>query len=306
MTKINLLPYVREDVLSIQDIQQKLGWEIATFNLPNTWKYTEGEGVTVAVLDTGVDLDHNDLKENLLPGINFVNPKLPPIDDNAHGTHVTGIICACNNDIGIVGVAPKTKVIPVKVLDKKGSGDLDNVCKGIYWAVDQGVDFITLSLGCPNPIKIIEKAINYAYSKGVVVFCAAGNAGKTKNIFYPANYKNCISIGSCGETYKRSSFSCTGEGLDFLCPGDKILSTVPHNWYAILSGTSMACPFAVGIAALCLSYNRKNGNIITLNNANDYRELFKKNTIDADPDDQNDKHLQGFGIINPNEFYKWA
>ncbi len=115
------MPYKREDILSIQDAKQKLGWEITAFDLPKTWNLTQGEGTVVAVLDTGADLQHEDLVENLLPGKNFVNKKSSPQDDQGHGSHVTGIICASNNEKGIVGVAPKAKVIPVKVLDKSGS-----------------------------------------------------------------------------------------------------------------------------------------------------------------------------------------
>lgn len=304
--KINLLPYTREDLLSIQDVQQRIGWEITAFNLPNTWKYTAGEGVVIAVLDTGVDLEHEDLKDNLLPGVNFVNPKLPPIDDNAHGTHVTGIICASNNNLGVVGVAPKAKVIPVKVLDKKGSGDLDKVCKGIYWAADQGVDFITLSLGCPNPIKTIHDAIKYANKKGVVIFCAAGNAGKTHQIFYPAAYSEVVGIGAIDKNFDRASFSCTGPDLDFLAPGVDILNTVPKNWYAILSGTSMANPFVVGVAALILSYKRSKNLNIKLDNHQDYINILKKYTISTkNPEFAGSVFFEGFGIIDPSKMEEW-
>ena len=141
-----LLPYKKEQFLSIQEAKQVCDWGLELLNIPKAWKYTDGEGVTVAVLDTGCDLTHLDLKDNLLEGKNFVDPKKDPIDDSGHGSHVTGIICASNNDIGIIGVAPKTKVRPVKVLDGKGNGSLLNVAKGIRWAIEQKVDFITMSL----------------------------------------------------------------------------------------------------------------------------------------------------------------
>jgi subtilisin family serine protease len=300
--KIQLLPYTRENVLSIQEAKQKIGWEISAFNLPKTWEKTQGEGVTVAVLDTGVDLEHEDLVENLLPGKNFVNKKEPPLDDSSHGTHVTGIICASNNDLGMVGVAPKTKVIPVKVLDKNGSGKEKNVADGILWATDQKVDFITMSLGSPGPIPEVYKAIQYACSKGVVIWCAAGNAGKTRNIFYPAAYSEVIGIGAIDENFDRASFSCTGPDLDFLAPGVKILSTVPTNWYAILSGTSMANPFAVGIGCLLLSYKRKKNLDLPLNSSQDYIDFLKKYTTSIK---SKDKLLEGFGIIDPRKMEEW-
>jgi subtilisin family serine protease len=222
-------------------------------------------------------------------------------------THVTGILCAENNDIGMVGVAPKCKVIPVKVLDHKGAGNLLNVANGIRWAADQGVDFITMSLGSPNPVQQVRKAIQYAASKGVVIFCAAGNAGKTRQIFYPANYPETIGIGAIDENFDRANFSCTGDDLDFLAPGVKIFSTVPDNWYAVLSGTSMANPFATGLAVLVLSYKRKNNLNIKLENADDYRRIFRSNTIPTNnPEFAGKKFFEGFGIIDPRKMEEWV
>lgn len=305
--KVNLLPYEREDILTIQDVEQRAGWEITAFNLPEAWHYSQGEGIVVAVLDTGCDLDHEDLVDNLLPGKNFINPNLPPEDDNGHGSHVTGIICAINNDFGVVGVAPKTKVIPVKVLDKKGSGDLATVASGIRWAADQGADFITMSLGSPSPVPLVQEAIRYAASKGCVTFCAAGNAGKTRQIFYPAAYPEVIGIGAIGEDFNRARFSCTGPDLDFLAPGVKILSTVPDNWYAVLSGTSMANPFATGVACLLLAYKRAKNLAIMLSTNSDYINVMRSYTTPTkNPDFANKEFFEGFGIIDPRKMEEWV
>ena len=303
---VNLLPYDREELLTIQDVEQQVGWEITAFNIPDAWNYSKGEGVVVAVLDTGADLDHEDLACNLLPGKNFVNSNLPPEDDNGHGSHVTGIICACNNDRGVVGVAPKTKVIPVKVLDKKGAGNLPNVANGIRWAADQGADFITMSLGTPNPMSMILDAIQYAASKGCITFCAAGNAGRTHDIFYPAAYPEVIGIGAIDENFDRASFSCTGPDLDFVAPGVRILSTVPDNWYAVLSGTSMANPFAVGVAALILSYKRANNLNLSLKDNKDYINVMKEYTTPINnPEFAGQRFFEGFGIIDPRKMEEW-
>jgi len=298
----SLLPFTREDVLSIQDIRQHLGWGISTFDLPDAWRISQGEGVTVAVLDTGCDLDHPDLAANLLPGFNFVNPKKKPWDDNEHGTHVTGIICALDNDIGTVGVAPKSKVIPVKVLDDKGDGNLLNVAKGIRWAVKQGADILCMSLGAPRPIQQVRKAIQWAAKKGVPCFVAAGNAGRTKEVFYPAAYPETISIGSIDEDLDRSDFSNTGKRLDFLAPGGKIFSTVPDNWYAFLSGTSMAAPFACGVAALLESYvNKHTGH--SLKTVEDYRKALRAHTTPVrNRKIAGNKFFEGYGIIDPRKF----
>jgi len=305
--KCNLLPYVREDVVSIQEVKTQIAWEITAFNLPEAWKYTQGENVTIAVLDTGADLDHEDLVDNLLPGKNFLNPSNTPDDDACHGTHVCGIICGNNANRGVVGIAPKSKVLPVKVLDSQGSGNLSDVANGICWAADQGVDFITMSLGSPSQMDIIHEAILYAASKGCVTWCAAGNAGRTRQIFYPAAYPEVIGIGAVDEKFERASFSCTGPDLDFVAPGVKILSTVPDNWYAILSGTSMANPFAVGVAALLLSYKRKKGLDIKLENNKDYIQAMKEYTIPTkSPQFAGQQFFEGFGIIDPRKLEEWV
>lgn len=307
--KCSLFPYETEEVLSLQDAMQKVGWAITAFNLPDAWNYTQGEDVTIAVIDSGVDLDHPDLVNNLLPGYNFLSPSSPPEDDVGHGTHVTGIICAENNEIGMVGVAPKSKVIPYKVLNKSGNGTLETVAKAIRRAADNKehkVDIITMSIGSPKPVQQVRKAIQYAASKGIVCFVAAGNAGFTKDIFYPAAYPETIAIGSIDENFDRSSFSCTGKNLDFMAPGGKIFSTVPDNWYAVLSGTSMANPFVAGIAALMLSYSRKTGKI-TLKTQEDYIQCLKKYTIPVNnPEFAGKEFFQGFGIIDPRKFEEWA
>lgn len=304
--RCQLLPYTRTDILTLNEAKQRVGWGVTAFNLPHVWCKTQGEGVKVAVIDTGCDLTHADLRDNLLPGINLLKRSSPPSDDNGHGTHVAGIICAMNNDIGMVGVAPKSKVVPIKVLDENGSGDLMDVAEGIDWAVEQGVDLITLSLGSPSPVQQVQKSIQNAESKGIVTFCAAGNAGKTRQIFYPANYPETIGIGSIDQNMDRSSFSCTGQDLDFLAPGNQIFSTVPDSWYAILSGTSMANPFAVGVAALLLSYNRMSGNKISLRCSEDYRKIFRQHTVSvSNPNFAKKKFFEGFGIINPGDLQEW-
>jgi len=179
---------------------------------------------------------------------------------------------------------------------------LVNVAKGIRWAVDEGkADLICMSLGSPNPVQEVRKAIQYAQSKGVVCFVAAGNSGKTRQLFYPAEYPETVAIGSIDENFSRSGFSNTGEGLDFMAPGGRIFSTVPDNWYAILSGTSMAAPFAVGVAALVLSYLRKKGGKVP-GTSEDYIQMFKSHTRPITNADLKDKKFyQGFGIIDPSK-----
>jgi len=219
-------------------------------------------------------------------------------------THLTGILVACNNDIGMVGIAPAAKVRPIKVLDKDGNGNMRNVAAGIRWAADNGCDFISLSMGAPIPVQEVRKAIQYAHKKGVITFCAAGNVGMTTDVFYPAAYPESIAIGAITEDMHRAEFSNTGKNLDFLAPGVDVYSTVPKNWYAKMSGTSMAQPFACGVAALVKAYVKKhNRTDIPLITSEDYRTLFKKYTIPVRDGNYKDPHFyQGFGIIDPGKF----
>lgn len=297
--RCKLLPHTRTDVLSVQDARQKAGWEITAFELPRAWRHTRGANVKVAVLDTGADYKHPDLSDNILYGHNFVAGDKDFMDRRSgHGTHVCGIIAAQDNDIGVVGVAPKAKLIVGKVLDDGGNGDLRHVAAGVRWAADEGADIITMSLGSPAPVAVIRKAIQYAASKGVVTFCAAGNAGKTKEIFYPANYPETISIGAIDKDFNRAKFSCTGN-LSFVAPGVEILSTVPKGWYALMSGTSMANPFAVGVAALLLSYRRERG-LPEFKTADEWVEELRKYTSPAKKIG-GQRFYEGFGIIDPRK-----
>ncbi len=294
-----ILPYKRKDILSVQELEQKVGWGIQTFHIPDTWKYSQGEGITVAVADSGCDLNHFDLVDNLLPGKNFINPEELPFDRVGHGTHISGIISAINNNLGIVGVAPKTKIIPIKVIDDDGNGDMEVVTAGIYYAIERKANFILMSMGCPYPIPELQKAIQDAADAGIICFVSAGNMGKSEHLLYPSNYKETISIGSIDKNLHRADFSNTGANLDFLAPGVDILSTVPDNWYALMSGTSMSAPFVCGLACLLKAYGKDK-----LETADDYRNVLKKYTTNIVSDSYaGDKFYQGYGIITPEKLF---
>jgi subtilisin len=301
--KCKLPPFELMPVLSLQEAKQKAGWGITHFNIPNLWDKTQGEGVKIAVLDTGVQASHPDLSTNMLPGVNLVDPGKDPYDKSGHGSHCAGIIAAENNEIGVVGVATRCGIIPVKVLDDNGNGRLDIVAKGIRWAVDNGADIVSMSLGCPFPVQEVRKAIQYAADHKVPVFCAAGNAGNNTDLFYPSAYDETISVGAADPSLTLADYSNVGKGLDFVAPGTSILSTTPENWYSIMNGTSMACPHLAGIAALILSYNRKHGNKIHLNTPDDYRNILKKHTIPVKS--SSNKLFDGFGIVEPGQLFEW-
>ena len=222
----------RVDAISALGNSKPPGWQITAFNIPSIWQYSKGEGVKIAVLDSGADLTHPDLKYNLLPGINLVTANYPPYDDNCHGSHVSGIIAGTDSGNGVVGISPRAKVMPVKVLNGAGAGTMDKVVACIRWAIDNGADIISMSLGTRNPLEEVRLAIVEAAAKGIVTFCAGGNAGSTKQLLYPAAYSETISIGAIDENSIRANFSCTGPNLDFVAPGVNIYSTVPPSWYA--------------------------------------------------------------------------
>jgi subtilisin family serine protease len=296
-----LLPFIREDVfgLSPQSVQI-YGWEIKKFNIQNHWINSQGENTKVAVIDTGCDLDHPDIKNNLLQGINLIDNKKDPIDDNGHGTHVAGTIAGENNGIGMVGVAPKCKIIPIKTLDENGNGGNKAIAAGIVWAADRDCDFITMSLGTAQDSKDIHKAIIYATKKGCIIFCAAGNSGENTPIMYPARYNETIAIGSIDRNLRRSDFTCAGEELEFLSPGQDIFSCVPDNSYAVMSGTSMATPFAVGCACLLLSFYKKKNKQNELKSKEDYVRIFKESATSlSDKRYAGEKKYEGYGILNP-------
>lgn len=300
-----LFPYIKEEIFGDFQSDQHIPWSLEKFQIDKTWEASDGKDVVVAVIDSGCDLNHEDLRDNFVQGKNFVQNG-DPFDENSHGTHVAGTICAKNNHIGVVGVAPSAKIMPVKVFGADGRGDNRTVSNAIVWAADHGADIMCLSLGSPYESLEVEKAISYAVSKGCVPFCAAGNGGEASSIYYPARYEQTVSTGAIDDKFMRAFFTCKGIELDFLAPGYNILSTVPNNKYALMSGTSMANPFVVGCAALLLSYVRKNNINIKLKTANDYINILQKYTTHLDNPNQNlKKDYEGNGFLDPRKFNNW-
>lgn len=297
---IGLLPYIQEPIYGMSTRNPAVkGWEITKFKIPEYWNQSRGEGVIVAVIDTGVDFNHEDIKNNIVSGKNFVESNSDPMDVCGHGTHVSSTIAAEDNGYGIVGVANKAKIMPIKALDDSGNGKMQNIVSAIKFAADSNVDFITMSLGSPKPSKAIEDAINYAVSKKCIIFCAAGNSGPNHDIMYPAKYNGTISIGAIDKNLSRTNFTCSGDSLDFLAPGHDIIGCVPNNNYSLMSGTSMSNPYAVGLASLLLSYNRREKKY-KLDSYNDYIEVFKTTAKDLeDPRYKGNKRYQGYGIMYP-------
>lgn len=242
------------------DISYQYG--LFTTETTSAWDVTTGNSnQVVAVLDTGVDYNHEDLDDKTILGYNFVNNNNNPMDGNGHGTHVAGTAAAeTNNGLGIAGVAPDTSILAVQVLDSSGSGSLANIVDGIIYAADYGAEVINLSLGCNCDTQAMEDAVDYAWDSGSVVVAAAGNSS-TSTTFEPASYDNAIAVGAVDENNNIASFSNYGNWVDVTAPGVEIAGTYPSNRYVYLSGTSMASPHVAGLAALLASQGKDNSEI---------------------------------------------
>lgn len=218
------------------------------------WDVTRGDpGIIIAIVDTGIDLNHTDLSGKIVPGYDFVNRTTSPQDDNGHGTHCAGIAAArTDNRLGIAGVGFNCRLMAVKVLDRNGSGFFSNVAAGIVYAVDNGAKVVSLSLGGSNGSQALQDAVNYAHGRNVLVVAAAGNSG-SQSAAYPAFYTNALAVGSSTNTDARSNFSNYGSWVSVCAPGSNIYSTYTGNRYTILSGTSMATPAVAGLAGLLYS-----------------------------------------------------
>ena len=229
-------------------------WGLRQLNVPETWKVTDGEGMTAMVIDTGHPV-HPDIGDNARRGENFIEGE-PIEDENGHQSHCTGIICAKNNDMGMVGVAPGAKCISVKALAKNGSGSYAGLAAALDYAIEVKPDVISMSLGGSAPSDAMHSRIKKLYEMDIPVVCAAGNTGKG-GVNYPAAYDETIAVAAYDKNGNIAYFSSRGEKVEWSAPGVGIYSTYLNDGYASLSGTSMACPFITGVILLMLAKHRK-------------------------------------------------
>jgi subtilisin family serine protease len=247
-----------------EDVYKELQWGVDQIDAEKAWATSTGNGVKVAVLDTGIDYNHPELSGVYAGGYDFVNNDGIPMDDNGHGTHCAGVIAAYKHfDLddedqnGVVGVAYEVNLYGVKVLDSDGSGWTSDVIDGIEWCRQNSIEVISMSLGGNVGDSSLEDKLDDAYGDGIVIVAASGNDGKrnarSDTVDYPARYSSVIAVGATDSRNKRASFSSTGSAMELVAPGVDVLSTYLNSQYATGSGTSMATPHVAGVVALVLS-----------------------------------------------------
>ena len=241
-------------------------WSLDNINAPDVWygdginKGATGSEVVVAVVDTGVDLDHSEFKDRLVSGYDFVENDSVADDGNGHGTHVAGTIAGANDGFGVTGVAHDAAIMPIRVLDDNGYGWTSDIIAGTRWAADNGADVINLSLGGGGFSQSMADTVAYASSLGAVVVMAAGNSGFASPD-YPAAYavNHGIAVGAVDQQDSMAGFSnrAGSSVINYVtAPGVDIFSAIPNDGYGNLSGTSMAAPHVAGVAALLKSYDQ--------------------------------------------------
>lgn len=270
-------------------------WALPKIEAPAAWDIHAGSNsVIIAIVDSGVDLDHPDLQANIVSGWDFVNNDGVADDDHGHGSHVAGIAAAVgNNGVGIAGVSWRAKIMPLKMLDAGGGGSTYDLAEAVYYAVDHGARVINMSLGAPGSAwpcdwPEVEAAFNYAVSHGVLLVVAAGNDGQ-EGVNCPGAYEQALAVGSTTATDTRSYFSNYGPQLDIAAPGSSIYSTYRNASYTTMSGTSMATPHVAGLAALLWSF-------APALNAAEVRSYLQNTAVDLGPAGW-DQYF-GYGRIN--------
>ncbi|MBW2976588.1 S8 family serine peptidase [Candidatus Woesearchaeota archaeon] len=267
--------------------EQTTPWGIERVNAPNAWNKVTGKNIKIAILDTGIDISHPDLADNVKGGISFIDNTNYWDDDLGHGTSVAGVISALNDKIGVVGVAPEAELYSVKVMGVSG-GKLSNVLQGLQWAIDSNMDIVTMSLGITVDSLALRKMVDKAYFNNIILVAGSGKNGE---IYYPAKYSSVIAVGAINEDNETTLDSGIGDELELIAPGENITSTALNQKYGSFDGTSMAAPHVAGVIALLKESD-------PLTTTNDIRTNLQRNAIDLGYGGK-DTYF-GYGLVNIN------
>ncbi|MBD1373953.1 S8 family serine peptidase [Hazenella sp. IB182357] len=288
----------------------------------DAWDINKGsKDVIVAVIDTGVQSDHPDLSGQLINGYDFISNDSNPYDEEGHGTHVAGTVAAkTNNGLGVAGIAPNVKIMPVRVLNEEGYGTNEEVANGIIYAADHGANIINLSLGDSEDSQVMQDAVNYAHNKGSLVIAAAGNDGKP-NPHFPAYYSNVIAVGGVDRYDNPYNNTNYGSWVDVAAPGVQVMSTTLGGGYGRLTGTSMATPHVAGVAALLASQGLSRdqirqaieetaepvsgtGRLWTHGRVNAFKALGGSTADTGDTYEPNNRKEQAYGPLQSSKTYQ--
>ncbi|GGH40674.1 S8 family peptidase [Paenibacillus segetis] len=236
-----------------KDRSPDIPWGVKRIEAPDVWPLSTGQQIRIGVIDTGADYGHPDLRSSLARGINLLNRFTLPHDDNGHGTHIAGTIAASGGSQGIIGVAPRSLIFPVKAFDHNGSAYVSDIILGIDWCVRNHMNIVNMSFGMRTKSVSLQNIIHKAHEANIVVVASSGNDKKNRAIDYPARYPQTISVGATGKDGRVAPFSNRGPYIDIYAPGEKIYSSWLGGGHREMNGTSMATSHVSGAIALLLA-----------------------------------------------------
>lgn len=294
MNLVHLPPY-RVNLDAPRALQNGVDWGVCSYGIPSLWQRSQGDGVTVAVIDSGVAL-HTALDSAVVDYRNFTSDS-DAHDTLGHGTHVSGIIAARS---GLAkGIAPATRILSLKVLGHSGMGSNEWVEQAIRYATEAKAQIICMSLGSSRANEAVHMAIRDAAAAGVIVVCAAGNDGEAVN--YPAAFPETVAVGAVDTKGLACEFSSRGAQIAVAAPGQDITSCWLANGYATVSGTSMAAPFVAGVLALYVSAEHKLNRKVTHGDVMKALAQTCKDVGEVGHD-----HVYGWGLVDPHKLMNYT
>lgn len=264
---INIIDDKKQNIKEPLIGKQVIGWGQKYVGYDNTIRDSK---VKVAILDSGININHDDLQKKVVNSYNVIDGSNLIRDDFGHGTNIAGIITANDNDIGIIGISQNIEIYDIKVLDDKGIGKVEDVIKGLQWALNNDVDIINISFGFIKNYPELQYMINTLLSKNIIIVASAGN-NIGQEVDYPARYTNVISVGSIDENGEIDILGSQGK-IDIYAPGKNIVTTSKNGKYETVRGTSFSAAYVTGILAKAIS----NGMIDKkTNNQNNIQQSMK-------------------------------